>query len=103
MSPRVTQVPAPGVPWRPHLDQPLVGFLTELEPRAMKPAAAAVGEGPGTPGEGRAEGRRRLAGRDLYRRTPVPSLAPAGASRLDFPLPPPCPVQSTPGIALATG
>lgn len=54
MSPRVTQVPAPGVPWRPHLYQPLVGFLTELEPRAMKPAAAAVGEGPGTPGEGRA-------------------------------------------------
>lgn len=88
MFPRVTQVPAPGRLWRPHLGQSLVGFLTEPEPREMKTAAAAVGEGPGTTGEGRAYGRRRLAGRDLYRRTPVPSLAPAGASRLDFPLPP---------------
>lgn len=41
--------------------------------------------GPGSLGEGRAQGRRRPAGRDLYRRTPVPSLAPTGASRLDFP------------------
>lgn len=95
MSPRVTQVPALGRPWRPHLRQPLVGFLTEPAPTAMKPAEAAVGEGPRTPRQGRAKGRRRLAGRDLYRRTPVPSLAPAGASRLDFPLPPvPSPINA---------
>lgn len=84
----VRQVPAPG---RPHLRQSPVGFLTETATRAVAPAAAAVGEGPGGPGaptEGRAQGRRRRAGRDLYRRTPVPSLAPAGASRLDSPPPP---------------
>lgn len=104
-STRVRQVPAPGRAWRPHLHQSPVGFLTEPATRAMAPAAAAVGEGlggPGAPREGRAQGRRRRAGRDLYRRTPVPSLAPAGASRLDSP-PPLYPIQSTPGIALATG
>jgi hypothetical protein len=46
----------------------------------MAPAAAALGEG-------RAQKPRWRARRDLYRRTPVPSLAPTGASRLDPPHP----------------
>lgn len=96
-SSRVRQVPAPGRPWRPHLRQSPVGFLTEPATRAVAPAAAAVGEGPRgprAPREGRAQGRRRRAGRDLYRRTPVPSLAPAGASRLDSPPPMPHPINA---------
>lgn len=44
-------------------------------------------------------GQRRLR-RDLYRRTPVPSLAPAGEPSLPTRL---RPIQSEPGIALATG
>lgn len=47
---------------------------------------------PQKPGEGR--------GRDLYRRTPVPSLAPTGAPHSPHR---PRPIQSGAGIALATG
>lgn len=52
----------------------------------------------GTPGLGK--GRGRLAGRDLYRRTPVLSLAPAGASRLAAtPSAPPTSAQSNQRLA----
>lgn len=58
-----------------------------------------MGAGPGQePRERREQGRGRPPWRDLYRRTPDPSRAPAGALPTR-----PRPIQSEPGIALATG
>lgn len=76
--------------------------MGEAGPRGPAPAPPGLGRARAGPRHLRgatARGRGRPAGRDLHRRTPVPSLAPAGASRLA----PARPGQSRPGIALATG
>lgn len=65
----------PGRPSRPDLLQ-----VPQLRPGRRRAWAPAVGEG-------RAGRLGRRAWRDLYRRAPVPSLAPIGASRLAPPVP----------------